>query len=108
MNVERRAARRAPAHLFCNQYIDGTPFLGEALELSMTGALVRRVLGPEVERACYTFELGLASDPDKRVLLCASPVWRVGPYEAVRFVAQSIGDKLKLASLLGALGPTPA
>ena len=108
INTERRAARRAPAHLFCNQYIDGTPFLGEALELSMSGALVRRVMGPEVERACYALELGLAGDPERRVMLVASPVWRVGAYEAVKFVAQSLGDRLKLASLIGALGPVAA
>jgi hypothetical protein len=108
MNVERRTARRATAHLFCNQYIDGTPFLGEALELSMSGALVRRVMGPEVERACYALELGLAGDAERRVMLVASPVWRVGAYEAVKFVAQSLGDRLKLASLIGALGPVAA
>ncbi len=102
MQVERRSARRARVELFCNQYIDGVPFLGEALELSMTGALVRRILGPEGERACYALELGVPEEADKRVFVCAAPVWRQGPFEALRFVAQSLSDKLRLASVITA------
>lgn len=93
--------------MFFNQYIDGFPYLGEVLELSMTGALVRRVLGPELDRACYALELG-GSDKapaSERLWLCAAPVWRQGAFEAVRFVAQSLSDKLRLASLLGELSP---
>ena len=105
MDTDRRSSRRTRVGLFCNQYIDGFPYLSEALEVSMTGALVRRVLGPEVDRACYALELGAeraeGADP---VWLCATPVWRQGPFEAVRFVAQTLSDKLRLANLLGSYG----
>ncbi|NUP11011.1 MAG: hypothetical protein HOW73_33610 [Polyangiaceae bacterium] len=101
MELDRRSSRRSKVGLFCNQYIDGFPHLTEALELSMTGALVRRVLGPDVDRACYALELGDGGDS---VWLCATPVWRQGPFEAVRFVAQSLSDKLRLADVLGAYG----
>lgn len=103
MKPERRSARRARVSLFLNQYIDGAPHLCEALELSMTGALVRRVLGPDVERASYALELGDPTRADERVWLCASPIWKMGAFEAVRFVAQGKGDRLKLASLLGSV-----
>lgn len=103
MDLERRSAPRQPVKLFCNQYIDGAPTLGDALELSMTGALLRRVLGPESDRASYALELGLSDRPEERVWLCATPVWRSGSIEAVRFVAQTPGDKLRLSHLLGRL-----
>lgn len=100
METERRSSRRSRVGLFCNQYIDGFPYLGEALELSMSGALVRRVLAPEVDRASYALEL---SQPGAEPLwVCATPVWRHGPFEAVRFVAQGLSDRLRLANLLGA------
>jgi hypothetical protein len=91
--------------MFCNQYIDGTPFLSEALELSMSGALVRRILGPDTARACYALEVGVPEQADERVWICATPIWRVGAFEALKFVAQSAADKLRLASLLGTVAP---
>jgi len=101
MDLDRRGGRRTQARLFCNLYIDGFPHLSEALEVSMTGALVRRVLGPDVDRAVYALEVGVGGDDS--VWLCASPVWRKGPFEAVQFVAQTLADRLKLASLLSTL-----
>jgi hypothetical protein len=100
--VDRRAATRSPVQIFLNKYVDGVPHLCEALELSMTGLLVRRVHEPESERACYALEIsGIAgSKPDERVWLCATPVWRSGRYEALGFVGQSHVDRLRLASLL--------
>lgn len=106
MDTDRRSSRRTHVGLFCNQYIDGFPYLTEALEMSMSGALVRRVLGPEVDRACYALELGASegtTDVDP-VWVCATPVWRHGPFEAVQFVAQTLADKLRLANLLGTFG----
>jgi hypothetical protein len=100
--LERRSAPRRRVHVFSNQYIDGVPYLTDTLELSMTGALVRRVLAPNAERACYTFEIGVPEQPDQRVFVCAAPVWREGPFEALRFVAQSLADKLRLASCIAA------
>lgn len=108
MDTERRSARRAPIHLFCNQYIDGDPCLSEAMELSMTGMLVRRVLGPTSDRATYAVEIATPESREGRVWLCASPVWRVGTYEALRFVGQSETDRLKLANLLYDVAPLHA
>jgi hypothetical protein len=108
MDTERRSARRAPLHLFCNQYIDGTPCLSEALEMSMSGLLVRRVLGPSLDRATYAIEIASAQSRDGRVWLCATPVWRVGAYEALKFVSQSETDRLKLANLLYDVAPLHA
>ena len=105
MDIERRAARRATTHLFCNQYIDGMPCLSEAIELSMNGALVRRVLGPSLDRASYALEIAEPGSQDARVWLCASPVWRIGNYEALRFVSQSEADRLRLADLLQSVAP---
>src|SRR5262245_55581700 len=101
MDFDRRASRRSKVGIFCNQYIDGFPYLSEALEMSMSGALVRRVLAPDCDRASYAFELEGESDA---VWICAAPVWRQGPFEAVRFVAHSLSDKLRLADLLGRFG----
>ena len=82
--------------------------MSDALELSMSGALVRRVLAPETDRACYALELGLAEQAGDRVWLCAAPVWRIGAFEAVRFVALTSADRLRLAHLLGQLKPNLA
>lgn len=104
-NIERRSARRASLRLFCNQYIDGAPCLSEAVELSMTGALIRRVLGPTHDRASYAIEIGGVAGHEGRVWICAAPVWRLGNYEAVRFIAQSETDRLRLASLIRQAAP---
>jgi len=103
MRTERRTAPRSNARLLCNQYIDGTPHLGEALELSVSGALVRRVIGTSEERACYALELGTPDKPEERVFVCATSVWREGDLEALRFVAQSDRDRARLAALLRSL-----
>ncbi|NUO53507.1 MAG: hypothetical protein HOV80_32045 [Polyangiaceae bacterium] len=100
MMVDRRSARRNQIQFFMNQYIDGVPYLSEGLELSMSGALVRRVLSPNADRACYALEIGLPEQADQRVFVCATPVWRSGPFEALRFVAQSLSDRLRLANVI--------
>jgi hypothetical protein len=86
-----------------NKYVDGVPQLWEVVELSMSGALVRSRGGPESPRASYALEM--ASDADRgarnrRLWLCATPVWRHGRYEALSFVGQSAMDRLKLADLI--------
>jgi hypothetical protein len=108
IDIERRSARRAAVHLFCNQYIDGMPYLTEAIELSMRGALVRRLSAPNQDRASYAIEIGEAHRKRERVWLAATPVWRLGNYEALRFVGQSETDRLRLADLLHAVAPVRA
>jgi hypothetical protein len=95
MDTERRAAPRRSAHVYFNKYIDGHPYLCEALEMSASGMLVRRVHEPDAPRACYAVELapGPLEPGDERIWLCASPVWRSGDLEALRFVAQSDRDR---------------
>jgi hypothetical protein len=98
MSSERRSASRTRVDLFANQYIDGVPHLADVLELSMTGALVRRVHSPDADRAGYAIEL--ASEAGPPMWLCASSVWRHGDFEAIRFVETSALDKLRLANVL--------
>ena len=107
--VDRRSSPRTPVHVYFNKYIDGVPYLCEALELSMSGMLIRRVMEPERDLACYAVELaadGQVSEASERVWLCASPVWSCGRFEALSFVGQSHIDRLRLADLVARLrGP---
>ena len=105
--AERRAAARVPAHLFINKYVDGVPHLCEALELSMSGMLVRRVTEPDSSLACYAVEIGGGgSEPAERLWLCASPVWQSGAFQALTFVGASHFDRLRLAGLIASLRGT--
>lgn len=97
---ERRTALRHPVRVFLNRYIDGTPHLCEALELSMTGVLVRNVLGPEQQRAMYALEIAAENDNQKPLWLVARPVWNEGAFEALEFFAPSQVDQLRLADLI--------
>lgn len=98
MPSERRIAKRTRVDLLANQYIDGVPHLSDVLELSMTGALVRRLRAPDADRAGYAIEI--AGENGEPMWLCASSVWRVGDFEALRFVEMAALDKLRLASVL--------
>jgi hypothetical protein len=101
-NLERRAAPRSSARVYLNKYIDGHPYLCEALELSATGMLVRRVHEPDAPRAAYALELaaGPLDAGEARVWVCASPVWSAGELEALRFVACSDGDRARIEELI--------
>ncbi len=105
--AERRVAARKPVHIYLNKYVDGVPHLCEALELSMTGVLVRRIHEPDGERACYALEIARdqPTRADERVWLCATPIWRSGRFEALGFVGQSHLDRLRLAALLHEAAP---
>ncbi len=102
MENERRAAPRRSAQVYFNKYIDGHPYLCEALELSETGMLIRRVAEPDTKSACYALELaaGPLMPGEERIWLCASPVWQRGSVEALRFVAQSDRDRALLLGLI--------
>jgi hypothetical protein len=102
MHNERRAAPRRAAHVYFNKYIDGQPYLCEAVEMSATGMLVRRVAEPDTSRACYALEIaaGPMTPGDARIWLCAAPVWQQGDIEALRFVAHSDRDRDALLDLI--------
>jgi hypothetical protein len=102
MMFERRAAPRTSARVYFNKYIDGHPHLCEALELSATGMLVRRIHEPDAERAAYAVELatGPLDGDGERLWLCASPVWSAGELEALRFVECGLRDQALLGGLL--------
>lgn len=102
METERRAAPRRSAHVYFNKYIDGQPHLCEAVELSASGMLLRKIHEPEAPRACYALELaaGPMGPGEERIWLCASPVWSEGGFEALRFVAQSDRDRTLLDGLM--------
>jgi hypothetical protein len=99
---DRRAAQRRPVRLFFNKYIDGQPYACEAIELSTSGLLMRRVHEPDAPRACYAIEIAPvgASEPEDRVWLCAASIWRDGDVEALGFVGQSQRDKSRIAHLV--------
>src|SRR3954468_5362613 len=102
METERRSAPRSPASIYFNKYIDGQPHLCEAIELSATGMLVRKVHEPEAARACYAIEIAPGSEGEG-VWLCATPVWSSGPFEALGFVGQSAVDRERVAGLIASL-----
>jgi hypothetical protein len=102
MSTERRAAPRRNVEVYFNKYIDGQPFICEALELSETGMLARKIHEPDAPRACYAVELagGGGESGDERMWLCAAPVWTDGRVEALGFVGQSERDKARLAEMI--------
>jgi hypothetical protein len=102
MITDRRAAPRTPTRVYFNKYIDGHPYLCEAVELSTTGMLARRIHAPDADRAAYAVELapGPLQAGDERVWLCATPVWTNGDLEALRFVECSDRDRTLLEGLL--------
>jgi hypothetical protein len=102
MNAERRAAPRSSARVYFNKYIDGHPHLCEALELSATGMLVRRIHEPDAPRAAYAIELapGPLRSGDERVWLCASTVWSAGDLEALCFVECEARDRALIEDLV--------
>jgi hypothetical protein len=102
METERRSAPRSPASIYFNKYIDGQPHLCEAIELSATGMLVRKVHEPEAARACYAIEIAPGSEGEG-VWLCATSVWTSGPFEALGFVGQSPRDRERIEALIGSL-----
>jgi hypothetical protein len=102
METERRSAPRSPASIYFNKYIDGQPHLCEAIELSATGMLVRKVHEPEGSRACYAIEIAPGSE-GCGVWLCATPVWSSGPFEALGFVGQSPADRERIEALIAGL-----
>ncbi len=102
MSEERRKFPRLPVRIYFNKYIDGTPHVCEALEISMGGVLARKIHEPNQSRAVYALEI---ADPDgtngkKPLWLCASPVWSTDHYEALSFFGQSGLDRVRLAELL--------
>ena len=100
---ERRAAPRRCVDVYFNKYIDGQPFVCEAIELSTTGMLVRKIHEPDAPRACYAVEIASMSEGgEERIWLCATPVWTDGRVEALGFVGQSDRDRERLARLLDA------
>ena len=88
---DRRRAPRRPVAMLFNKYSGGTPFVAEAIEISATGMLVRRIAEPDFTQACYAVEIGDPTGPTR--WLCASPVWRDGDLEALRFVSHSDADR---------------
>jgi hypothetical protein len=102
MNVERRAAPRSPARVLFNRYVDGQPHLCEAVELSTTGMLARRVHAPEPPRDTYLLEMapGPLQPGKERAWVCATPVWQKGEYEALSFVECSDRDRELIESMV--------
>lgn len=81
---------------YFNKYIDGIPHACEALELSQSGLVARRIGEPDSLTRVVALEL---DDGRERVWVCAEPVHREGELEVLRFVATSEADRARLARL---------
>jgi len=88
--------------VYFNKYIDGHPYLCEAVEMSSTGMLVRRVREPDAPRAAYALELasGPLSAGESRVWLLREPGVATRELEALAFVGQSAHDTARIEEII--------
>ena len=99
--ADRRRAPRRAVQLYFNKYIDGVPYTGEALELSVSGVLLRRIIEPDVVRDAFALEIGPEyAAPEERLWLYATLIWSLGPYEALGFVGPSRENRRRLEGLI--------
>src|SRR5438093_11271838 len=101
MLAERRSCPRSRVHLYFNKYIDGQPYLCEAIELSSSGMLLRRIHEPDLDRVLYGIEIarGASKEPEL-IWLCGTRIWSCAGFEALGFVAQSDRDLERVNSLI--------
>jgi hypothetical protein len=98
---DRRRAPRRAVQLYFNKYIDGSPYACEALELSTSGMLLRKISEPDVIRDAYAVEIGPEyALPEERLWLYATLAWSFGPYEAIGFVGPSRENRRRLVDLI--------
>ena len=97
---ERRSSKRARVDLLVNKHIDGFPHACRVLDISMGGALVRRISEPDAPCEGYALEVGLPGD-DKTMWIWSRPIWTRGARQALRFVAMDPNDRARLARYLG-------
>jgi PilZ domain len=98
-NDRRKMPRAALTGILFNKYIDGFPFMGELLDLSETGARVRRIHEPDPVRASYPVEIELPGIPE-RLWLWARTVRTDDKEQALRFVAVDAASKTSLAAIV--------
>lgn len=96
---ERRHAHRAPVNTLVNKYIDGFPYVCEALDLSAGGMLIRRIWEPERDKDFFPLELAL---PNARagMWIWTRTVWTRGETQALRFVWMDEADRGLLSNYL--------
>lgn len=97
--TDRRRASRKSVSIFFNKYLQGVPHLAEALEISETGLVARRIHEPSGPRAVVAVEL---PGDEGSVWLCATPVWQNDELEALSFVGASEKDRTRIQALLAA------
>ena len=103
MRPERRRAPRLRADILVNKFIDGWPHLTRLVEISAVGAVLEKLLEPEIERDLYPLELSLpAALGGTRLWLWAKPVWSEAGRTAVRFVGLDPVDRATLNRLAAA------
>ncbi|HLM75096.1 MAG TPA: PilZ domain-containing protein [Polyangiaceae bacterium] len=99
--VDRRRAPRRAVKLYFNKYIDGVPYACEALELSTSGMLIRKIFEPDVIRDAYAIEIGPEyALHEPRLWLYATVIWSLGPYEALGFAGPSRENRRRLEDLI--------
>jgi hypothetical protein len=95
----RKMPRAALTGILFNKYIDGFPFTGELLDLSETGARVRRIHEPDLVRESYPVEIELPGIPE-RLWLWARTVWTDDKEQALRFIAVDGASKASIAAIV--------
>lgn len=92
--AERRDDTRRPVDLMFNKYIDGRPYLCQALNICVGGLLARTFCEPERQPESFAVELRLPGQ-DHSTWLWARSVRRDETGQALAFMA--LGDRDKAA-----------
>lgn len=93
---DRRAGNRMNTHFHITTFIDGRPFPCHGVDLSTTGALVRRRSGRRAPLVQHV-ELDIG---DRLIRGAARTVWSNGELQALRFVGLTDVDRLEIAEHL--------
>jgi len=111
--TERRKNQRQPMDLFFNKYLDGFPFLGRAVDLSLDGLLSVAYTEPEIDPASFPLELRLPGQTQS-LWVWGRVARRSGRQHAIQFLRMSPRDRRRLKAHLESapdtaadLGPRP-
>ena len=98
--AERRAAPRAISDLPVRIGTGGALAHVRSMDLSTTGVLIaREPSSPDADSRLYDVFIELPQ-PERPISAVAREVWSSGPYQALRFVRMSPGDRLELAEYI--------
>ncbi len=95
-STDRRRGQRIRTNFRVTTYINGRPHECSGVDLSTTGALVRRT-NPRETPLVQHVELGIGA---RRIRGAARTVWADGDLQALRFVGLTDVDRLEIAEHL--------